>query len=255
MVTDLVNAHHDAHGNTVYGLPVINKPWEWTEHIGEPSLDLKEEDRDREEKDRYNLKNLVKNSGSISLDHFAARLTGDVIKEDMLNVGEGQMEGCLRSFEDGMSESLFARDWRETRRGPQSTSETFGHSRAEYDVEMLLPSDTGKMQQGSRASPASSTVSRSSTQGTGSSLRQKQSPSQTIHSRASTVHEVIDVDSMATGSSSAKGKDSMKRKTAPVSDDEIEIIEGPVASRSGQTAKKQKAAKAPAATKTRARKK
>ncbi|KAF8972899.1 hypothetical protein BDZ97DRAFT_2053658 [Flammula alnicola] len=256
VVTDLVNVHRDAQGNTVYGAPVVNKPWEWIENLGDPSvLDPKEEERDREEKERLHLKYLVKNSGSISLDHFGARLTGDGIKQRTLNDNEVQMEGRLRSFEDGMSENLFIRDWRETRWSSELSQETNNRHRGEFNADALFASDPSKAQS-SRASPTSSIVSRSSTQGTASSLRQQhqqQSPSQTIHSRPSnsTVHDVIDVDMMPTTSSSTK----RKAAAAAISDDEIEIIEGPVVGRPSQSAKKQKASKAPAAAKTRARKK
>lgn len=243
-MTNLVNTHRDSQGNMVYGAPVVNQPWEWTENLGEPSaVDPKEE---REGKERLHSRYLVKNSGSISLDFFGARITGDGVKQDMLNEG-AQMEGCLRAFEDGMSENVFSRDWRETRRDTESLSEATIRFRSEYESEALAGSESSKAHT-LRASPSSSAVSHSSAQASGPS-RQQSSPSQAVRSRP----EVIDVDVVQVSSTSVKGKETMKRKasTVTISDDEIEIIEGPVIART----KKQKAGKAPAAAKSRGRKK
>ena len=243
-VTNLVNTHRDSQGTMVYGTPVVNKPWEWIENLGEPSaVEPKEEDRGRES---LHLRYLVKNSGSISLDAFGARITGDGVKQDMLNEG-GQMEGSLRPFEDGMSENMFVRDWRETRWDTEPLSAATICLRSEYETDALAGSESSRAHT-LRASPSSSVISRSSTQATGLS-RQQPSPAQAVHSRP----EVIDVDVMQVSSTSVKGKETMKRKASAVtiSDDEIEIIEGPVVART----KKQKAGKAPAVGKSRGRKK
>lgn len=253
-VTNLVNTHRDLQGNLVFGTPVVNKPWEWMENLGEPSLDHKEE-RTREKREPH-IKYLVKNSGSISLDTFGARLTGDGVKQTVLNEG-GAMEGCLRPFEDGMSENLFIRDWRETRWDTEPSSEATSRLRGEYELEALAGSESSRAHT-LRASPSSSVISRSSTQGTGPS-RQQQSPSQTVHSRPSnsTIHEVIDVDIVQVSLTSGKGKETMKRKssTVTITDDEIEIIEGPVTARKNTGTKKQKTGKGPVTGKTRGRKK
>lgn len=261
LVMHLVNTHHDAQGDVVYGTPVVNKPWEWIENLGEPTItDPKEEDKEREEKRRLKVKYLIKNSGSISLEHFGARFTGEGLKHVILNDEQAQQEDCAKSFEDGMTQNIFIRDWRETRLESELPREAATRLRTELDSEAMLSVDPHNLQ-ALRASPTPSIVSRSSTQATSSSLHQQQSPSQTSRSRNSnstTVHEVIDVDNLsATGSSSLKGHESMKRKasTAAISDDEIEIIEGPVISRSTGSTKKQKAGKAPVAGKTRPRKK
>jgi len=167
------------------------------------------------------------------------------------------MEGCLWPFEDDMSENLFFRDWRETRWEMESLSEATSRLRNEYDLEVFAGSESSRAHT-LRASPSSSVVSRSSTQGTGPS-RQQQSPSQMIHSRPSnpTIHEVIEVGTMQVSSISGNGKETMKRKSSMVtiSDDEIEIIEGPVTTRRNTGTKKLKTGKAPAAGKTRGRKK
>jgi mediator of RNA polymerase II transcription subunit 12 len=255
VVTNLLNTARDSQGNTVYGAPVINKPWEWIENLGDPTiLDPKEDEREREESERLHLKHLVKNAGSISLDHFGARLTSDGIKHSMVDDMEGQLEGRLRFFEDGTSENIFIRDWRETRWDTELIPDSAHRLRHELDGDMMHISDLSKAQ-ALRASPTSSVISHSSTQGTSSSLRQQhQQTPNTRHS--SSTHDVIDVDSLPT-TSSTKGKGSMKRKAAAAisDDDEVEIIEGPVAIDSSHIPKKHKAGKAPAITKGKGRKK
>lgn len=254
VVTNLFNTHHDAQGNEVVGLSVTNRPWEWIENLGEPSvLDGKEDER---EKEHLKSKYLVKNSGSISLDHFGARLTGNGIKHDMATDIESRTASSIRSFEDGCSESLFNRDWRETRLewDTEPSPETLFRSRGELDPVL---SDSLNATHGQRISPPSSVISRESTQGTvsSSSTRQQHSPSHTIHSRTtnSSIHEIIDVDSVPTTLSVKK--ESGKRKTiAAESDDEIEIIEGPVVTHVATSSKRQKIVKLPAG-KTKAKKK
>jgi len=213
-------------------------------------LDPKEEERDREERERLRIRHLVKNSGSISLDNFGARLTGDGVRQDMTSDGgNAHMEGCTRLFEDGFSESMFTRDWRETRleMDRELSPDTIARRRRDLDPEALVSEGLGKTQQASRTSPASSAVSHSSA----SSLRQQhRSPT---HSRAtnSTVHEVIDVDSIP--STSSVSKPHAKRKAAAVSsDDEVEIIEGPAMA--SESSKRHKGGKAPPAAKSKAKK-
>lgn len=246
MVTNLVFAHRDETGSTILGTPVVNKPWEWIENIGEPAPDPKDEAaRQRHELDDVASRYSIRNSGSISLDHFAARMTSDGLRPNLRSDDErGLMEGRIRGFEDGLSESVFARDWRETRRDvlehADVTHDTVHGPRHHELREMHIVVDaTGKM----RASPTSSVVSRGSTQGTGSSLRQAhhqfQSP---LQGTSSGMHEIIDVDSMQIPE---------KRKAGGVSDDDIEIVEGPV-----PVSKKQKvvAGKATGMPKPKARK-
>lgn len=250
----------------VIGSPVVNKPWEWIENLGEAAnLDPKEEKREREERERLKCHYLLKNSGSISLEHFNARLSGDGIKQSMLNEStddsypeypEGVVEGCVRTFDDGLSENLFIRDWRESRMESEPSLEVIGNLKAELDPEHLAGIDSNTIQGLNRASPTSSVISRSSTQATMSSLRQQQSPSQSSLGRTSNsgMHEVIDVDSLP--ASSIAEKETTKRKaSSTVSDDEIEIIEGPFTLRSQSgSAKKHKATKAPPPPTNRARK-
>lgn len=212
---------------------------------------------DEREKERFKSKYLVKNSGSISLDHFGARLTGDCIKHSTTTDIESRTANSIRSFEDGCSENLFNRDWRESRLACdiEPSPETLFRLRGELDHDTSGLSDRLNITQGQKTSSPSSVVSRGSTQGTVPSSTRQQSPGHTIHSRAtnSTVYEIIDVDSVPTTSSFRK--ESMKRKVvAADSDDEIEIIEGPTVARVTNNSKRQKIVKVPAG-KTKARKK
>lgn len=247
VVTNLVNTHHDAQGNEILGSSVTNRPWEWIENLGEPSvLDFKEDERG---KNRFNPKYLVKNSGSISLDHFGARLTGDGIKHDMATTDsvDSRTASSIRSFEDGCSEHLFIRDWRESRLewDIEPSTETLFGLKGELDHDASGISDGLTTVQGQRTSPPSSGTASSSSS---SSTRQQQSPS---HTADSIEIEIIDVDSVPTTS---LRKESLKRKvTASESDDEIEIIEGPV-TRVATSSKRQKVVKVPAG-KTKAKKK
>jgi mediator of RNA polymerase II transcription subunit 12 len=258
VVTNLVNTHHDAQGNEIIGSSVTNRPWEWIENLGEPSvLDVKEDEREKGRCSNSKYLPVVKNSGSISLDHFGARLTGDGIKHEMATSDsvDSRTASSIRSFEDGCSEHLFIRDWRESRLewDIETSTETMFRLKVELDPDASGISDglSVTAPQGQRTSPSSSVVS-----GTGSSLSMRQSPSHTIQSRTtnSTVQdiEIIDVDSVPTTS---LRKESLKRKVvAGDSDDEIEIIEGPVVTRVATSSKRQKIVKVPAG-KTKAKKK
>jgi len=227
VVSNLSYAHRDSSGHLVHGAPVLNRPWEWIENLGEPAvLDPKEEEKEREEKERLKTKYLVKNSGSLSLDTFGARLTGDgvISKGD-----DGRIEGNIRSFEDGLSsESIFKRDWRETRIELDDMSLLSG-GRTKGEAEECMPSSSNQgrneRRATSRVSPAASVRSRASANASGS-LRQ--SPAQVSLNRlsTSTASEPIDIDSIPTTDSLTRN--TSKRKLASVSDDDVEIIEGPI---------------------------
>jgi len=220
---------------------VQNRPWEWIEHLGDsPLTDSKEEEREREERSR-NL-HTVKNSGSIPLEHFGARLTGDDIKHPVVHL-DPQTECAVRMFEDGFSESVFMRDWYETRVALEPTlppdfilARPYGEHRfQEFDVDV-------------KPSPSSSGGdSRPSTQ----LSKRVASPGHSAGT-TSTTHDIIDVDSIPTTSSTRREPTNRKRKQESVSDDEIEIMEGPYPGRpGGSSSKKQKTT----AGKTRASKK
>lgn len=214
LVKDLVHAHRDASGNLVYGAPVQNRPWEWVENLGEPAT---EEDPHRWQQGPF------KNASSLSLEHFAARRTGDHITQpirmhDVHDSDAMRLEGDLRSFEDGLSaESVYRRDWRETRLEAYRDGEPDGAPTERLDEAGSLPIFATHNRSGStggsrRASPASSVKSRGSARG--SSVR----PSPGSTNRMSTV-TMSDIVEEGTGSG-------VKRKAG--SDNEVEIVEGPV---------------------------
>ena len=180
-----------------------------------------------------------KNASSLSLELFAARRTGehipnlirDTTKHDDHEKNNMRLEGDVRSFEDGLSaESIYRRDWRETRLeayrdgqvegGASSTGKVDG-----LDEVGLLPVFPAQNLSGSagagsrRPSPASSVKSRASAQGTVSSVRQ--SPSSTNRMSTTTVSDI-----MEEGSTAMRSATGHKRKLD--SDDEVEIVEGPL---------------------------
>jgi len=164
-----------------------------------------------------------------------------------------EKESNVRSFEDGLSsETLFKRDWRESRVELDveiNTGAVSGRSRSEGEQ-----STSGAMFTGPRPdkrttpkgspSSSSSVVSRSSARGSGNSVRQSPQGSLNRHS-TTTTSDAVDTDGAARHSP-------FKRKAAAIvtSDDEIEIVDGPIPVTN--TSKKSKA-KAAAKPKTRHR--
>ncbi|KAG6866656.1 hypothetical protein C0991_000766 [Blastosporella zonata] len=235
--SQMVHSHRDARGNMVYGTPVVNRAWEWIENLGEPAVcDSKEADKEREEKERLESKYTVKNSGSLSLEVFGSHLTGDgVLRTSPLN-GDHQRQNQLLGFEDGLSvENLFKRDWRETR--VELDTGITGRSREEADQESghsVLPKSEKRSTP--RGSPAPSSVSRSSARVTGGSVRQ--SPQGSYHrNSSSTISDIIDVDTTQAVTSKRSANKRKASTTAAASDDEIEIIEGPVPTRASKKPK------------------
>ncbi|KAF8638047.1 hypothetical protein AX16_010679 [Volvariella volvacea WC 439] len=238
--TNLVTSYRDGAGNLVHGSPVINRPWEWIENLGEPSiLDPKEEEREKEEKARLKTKYLVKNSGSLSLETFGARMTGDGVAfappqdtgagaptADKLKDLDMKTRNALKMFEDGLtSETIFSRDWRETKmevdprigglgspgyhRGHQEVVNVESHG---SNTGMNYGFRLGDKRPPSRASPTSSIGSRTSG-------RSRFSPA---HSSLGRNSDVMDAEMNGSG-----GTGKRKASGAVDSDDEIEIIEGP----------------------------
>lgn len=104
--SDLASSTRDSRGDFLHNVSVVNRPWEWVEYLGEPALaDAMDTTR-----------GLLKNSGSLSLELFDTKLTGDTIIPKATEGLDGIPESSVRIFEDGLSaESSFRRDWRETR--------------------------------------------------------------------------------------------------------------------------------------------
>jgi mediator of RNA polymerase II transcription subunit 12 len=169
---------------------------------------------------------MVKNSGSLSLDTFGARMTGDRILRN------SKEEGNLRMFQDGLAgENIFKRDWWETRilLDAKVTHEPpVGRVGGELGQELGNISGSSGTFKERRTTPRgspSSSASRSSTRGSTTSIRQSPVQGLVRKRSSSTTSDVIDVDSTTTTRGSSN-----KRKVAAiaVSDSEIEIIEGPV---------------------------
>lgn len=248
VVTNLVNSYRDSAGSTIFDQPVINQPWEWIENLGEPSSDPTGEQREREERIRDRVSHLAKNTSSISLERFGARHTGDTVKVDMTSGNYAEMESYTRGFEDGLSESVFMRDWRETRLEweEELSPDMLARVKSEMNTDVLAAEGVDKALRGD--SPASSVVSRLST----SNQKPHQSPAQ-IRQSDVTGLRVIDVDNEE-GITFKSGPSGKRKAAAAMSDEEIELIEGPVQVVPGATSstlKKQKANKAAA---TRAKK-
>ena len=103
-VQDLAYASHDPSGSLVNTAPVQNRPWEWTEYLGDaPTTDTKGNE------------STVKNSAALSLDLFDMQITSDRIVQPSTTSLDPLTEANRRAFHDDFSQSVFQRDWRETR--------------------------------------------------------------------------------------------------------------------------------------------
>ncbi|KAF5370753.1 hypothetical protein D9758_002110 [Tetrapyrgos nigripes] len=223
-VENLNNAHRDSAGNLIIDGPVLNRPWEWTEYLGEPPLS----DEARATELLNKGKATVKNLGSLSLQTFGGRMTSEMLSKDSLTKKDPSF------FEDELSaNSIFQRDWQESR---------LRFNKDENDGGLKSRSDDGSSsghrsgrRQTSRGSPAStSSHSRSS---------MRQSPGNMTHTRisGSVAAEPIDVDNYNVPASSSK------RKNANDSDDsDVVIVEGPIlVSKANKKAKIKQPAKKP----------
>jgi mediator of RNA polymerase II transcription subunit 12, fungi type len=223
IVANLSTAYHDSQGGLVLTGPVTDRPWEWVENLGDPSQDL---DGPESQRDWLKHKAGLKNSGSLSLETFGAQSTGDSI---VYNVANGDLERLhdLRAFEDGLSsESVFARDFRETRIQVDPEDDKMHPQHATTDdasstTSSSLHSSFTRQETMSRGSPASSVVSRSSARASTSSRKQQQSPSRLS---TATMSDIMEYDMPST----SRPTGGPKRKLDEDDDDEIQILEGPV---------------------------
>jgi mediator of RNA polymerase II transcription subunit 12, fungi type len=192
---------------------VVNRPWEWTENLGDPSAGGPEND------DGFEVRHLIKNTGSLALETFGTRMTGDVVF-DLPDPEGGEtdfehpqtIEQIIRTFSDGShSESVFARDYRETRVvdienmiSDQMAQEGVGNNVRANSVAMS-PHGSILTRSSTHSSPIagpSGSVSSSGGMGTRSSIsgsRSKSgrpSPAGSTYNRhsSSTIPEIIDVD-------------------------------------------------------------
>jgi mediator of RNA polymerase II transcription subunit 12, fungi type len=226
-IANLANAHRDSTGALVHGAPVLNRPWEWIENLGDqPFLDTKEEEREKEEKERLKAKHLVKNSASISLEAFSARVTGDGVIGDIFSGQDSRTEANIHSFEDGLSaESVFKRDWRESRM--EIVNEALlssGRARGDDDDDIgPLPSYSGQGQATRRSTPRKSSPATSArSRGSANSVRQSPGLSTISRATGSASSDIVDIQSVTASISTSKK--SSKRKASDASDDEVEIV-------------------------------
>ncbi|KAJ7039194.1 hypothetical protein C8F04DRAFT_1087468 [Mycena alexandri] len=221
VVSQLATSHRDPSGQLLLDAPVLNRPWEWIENLGE--LDPKEDDKERE-KERFGVQYSVKNSGSLSLEAFGARMTGDGILQTQQV--DPRTQANIRTFQDGLSaDAMFKRDWRETRMEPEISTlvdPNVGRVRNETSVPLGgAGSAQGRLDKKSvpRTSPASSVLSRSSAHGSAGSRRPSPGQSSLNRLSISTMGDTADAESSSGSSSRRVGS---KRK-APTSDDETTL--------------------------------
>jgi len=206
-VRNLFYTSRQPDGTLIYHGPVQNRPWEWTEYPGDDNPDE------------------FRNSGSLHLELFDAKLTGDHL------LGPGgpseRDESFLRSLRnDVVSENIFERDWREGHVPLQTgTPPEYGSRLGGNDEEEDPSSKVQRGQQNSRgASPASSIRSRIST----TSFRSPSVSSQL--SRRAGSADVIEVDSLPSTSSTRTQKRKATKEIGEDDDDdddEIQIIDKP----------------------------
>lgn len=256
-VDGLVYITRDASGAIVSSVPVQNRPWEWTEYIGEnPAGELSRGADDRALDDRPH----VKNSAALSLDLFEARVTGDRVILPPKQVHQGFLAGVedmmaeenLRSFQDDVfSEGSFRRDWRETRISFDDAigSNPTGRRTSPQDDDNIntmtpLPALTGHVVAPgtSEHRPSSRRPSPASSVRSVGSARSVVSHHAFSRLSVSTTGEVIDVDALEAGGSGTVSSNKRKAmSTIAEEDSDIEIVEGPVPTPDNRAQKRAKA--------------
>jgi mediator of RNA polymerase II transcription subunit 12 len=222
-VADLVYASVDASGQTLPGLPVMNQPWDWVESIGDNALgDAPGGER-----------GAISNNASLSLERFAARATGDTVRS----------EKTPRGFHDALGgESVFARDWAETRipltdenpaprRGGENGDDDRDGGGGGGGGGGVLPGAFASRRGMSPASPAWSRQSATSSR--------LQSPTQqssfTRASAASRSDGLPDLERSSAAGSRQQAPGKRKASTITNADSDIEIIESPSALKKAKT--------------------
>lgn len=206
-VRNLFYTSRQPDGTLIYHGPVQNRPWEWTEYLGDDNPDE------------------FKNSGSLSLELFDAKLTGDHLL-DSKGLSERAGSSLLSLRNDVVYENIFERDWREGRVPLQAGTPPECGSRLGGDDEEdeEVSSKVQRGQPNSRgASPASSVRSRISA----ASFRSPSVSSQLSRRAGST--DVFEVDSLPSTSSTRtqKRKASDEIDEDDDEDEELQIIDKP----------------------------
>lgn len=205
-VRNLFYTSRQPDGTLIYHGPVQNRPWEWTEYLGDDNPDE------------------FRNSGSLPLEVFDTKLTGDRLL-DLSGLSE-RAESFLRPLRnDVVSESVFERDWREGRISLQTGSPPEYGSRLGVNEEEEGEDGGSKVQRGQQnsrgASPASSIRSRISA----ASFRSPSVSSQL--SRRAGSADIIEVDSLPSTSSTRTQKRKATQDIDEGDGEEIQIIDNP----------------------------
>ncbi|KAH9894990.1 hypothetical protein C8Q73DRAFT_745370 [Cubamyces lactineus] len=247
-VEDLVYVTRDASGSVVTSVPVQNRPWEWTEYLGDvPGTDPRGGGPNDGQAD--DGRPTVKNSASLSLELFEARLTSDRIVAPQVAKDDLLAEENLRALQDDLyAEGAFRRDWRETRvslnDATTASSMRTGSRADQEDSAPPLPA----FGQYSNAAAATDVRSSSRRPSPASSVRSatslRQSPAHPLSRLSvSTAGEVIDVDALEAGTSGSGSTNKRKAMSSIAEeDDEVLIVDGPGASSHGSKRTKAKTA-------------
>lgn len=231
-VAGLAYATRDASGSMTIVQPVQNRPWEWTEYLGDVPPGEVNPRTDERAGTRIEEHASVRNCASLALELFGARATGEILVPAHAR-GDQRVDAVLRTFQDDRSgESVFARDWREAR-VLLSDESKLGAGHDDEQAGVPAAHAVGQYQGASRrGSPALSNRSGAVRMaGSSSSGSRRQSPATSTavghplsRLSVSTASEPIDVDAFDFAVATATTS-STKRK--PEDDDEVQIIEGP----------------------------
>ncbi|KAI0093156.1 hypothetical protein BDY19DRAFT_989824 [Irpex rosettiformis] len=221
--------------NDSTSMSVPNRPWEWMEYLGDRAI--------HEAKDEKTTDGTIKNTTSLSLELFDTHSLGkcsiDTTADaaSSITLDRQRVRGTLSELQEtSFTESVFQRDWRESRMFMASPFQDPGPSHPEAEDEVgPLPSLTATERRSSSSrmgSPVSSVRSRGSVQPPGPSLLHH-SPLQLLSTSGSTASDAIDVDSLNVDTSNSlpstsQFQNSNKRKASEdAGDDDVQIMQGP----------------------------
>ena len=224
----LAYAYRDSDGILHPSAPVQLRPWEWIENPGDPPAT-----DDKQKRTEASSKYLIKNNTSISLEMFGARPTGEEVRKTGSENAKDDLGERMKSYfeEDLNSESVYERDWRESRlwtdhrhvsrlkAGEEGEAESSGSKKrratpGSHRGSPALSIHTTVGSRSSRSGPPSASSSRRTqspvvgSRGDPMDVDQLAGSSARAGKRKASVVEVIDVDNdvVITGESSRKGK-------------------------------------------------
>lgn len=206
------------------GPPVQPKSWEWIEHLEDPATAPAPEDGEP-----------IKNETSVSLEYFNARTTGESLPAKDRSTDDRHNRDHLNN------ESIYERDWKDTRLGGNATFDDPESSESEDEVPIGV---LGKRNHSMLGGGLDDTRSIASGSGGSPALTRGSSGS-----RRTVEREIIDVDALPGPEASGSGGRGRRRKPGNSSlgrrgttpddaeeDDDIEIIEpAPAVAARGKT--------------------